>query len=92
VNGVIIVFDVTNQESFDNVKRWIQEISKYSSDGIVKILVGNKTDLANIRVISKDQGEKMAEEIDAMYFETSAKSGSNISQVFEESLRRMLTK
>ena len=51
-HGIIIVYDVTDKESFNNVKHWMQEIDRYAADGVNKLLVGNKCDLASKKVVS----------------------------------------
>ena len=50
-HGVIVVYDVTNQESFDNVRRWLHEIDSYASENVNKLLVGNKCDLTTQKVV-----------------------------------------
>merc|ERR1719195_1229363 len=52
VHGIIVVYDVTDKESFNNVKHWVQEIEKYAADGVNKFLVGNKSDLSSKKVVS----------------------------------------
>merc|ERR1712226_1673506 len=59
-HGIIIVYDVTDQETFNNVRTWITEIEKYSSAGVCKILVGNKCDKEPQRQVSKEEGQEFA--------------------------------
>jgi Ras-related protein Rab-1A len=56
-HGIIIVYDVTNIETFHNVQRWMQEIEKYAKDNVSKLLVGNKSDLAGNRAVSEQDGK-----------------------------------
>ena len=62
-HGIIIVYDVTDKESFNNVKHWIQEIDKYAADGVKKLLVGNKCDLASKKVVSHDEAKELADSL-----------------------------
>ena len=78
---MIITFDLTNQESFENVKTWINSIYKQADPSIAKVLVGNKLDLESERVVSKNEGRKIAQEHGMEYFETSAKDDINIQEV-----------
>jgi Ras-related protein Rab-1A len=59
--GIIIVYDVTDRETFDNVRTWIQEIEKYSRPGACcKMLVGNKSDMAEQRQVTTEEGQELA--------------------------------
>ena len=79
----ILVYDVTNRSSFENIdKNWYREIKKASPD-IVLILVGNKIDLESKRVVSRDEGEALAQNLTLTYVETSAKTGENIDDAFK---------
>ncbi|WP_287587035.1 GTP-binding protein, partial [Candidatus Borrarchaeum sp.] len=84
----LIVYDITNEGSFKNVKKWYQEVKKHSA-GIPIILVGNKSDLEEARIISSKEGEKIAKEIDCPFFEASAKTGENVEFIFR-TLNNML--
>ena len=57
--ALLLLYDVTNQSSFDNVRAWLSEIRQYAEEDVVIMLLGNKVDKPN-RVISKEQGEKLA--------------------------------
>ena len=79
----IIVFDVTNRETFESVKKWYDIITKVALPDITLILVGNKVDLNDSRVISTEQAVKLAKDLSIYYMETSAKTNENIKKVFE---------
>ncbi|KKL79407.1 hypothetical protein LCGC14_2015140, partial [marine sediment metagenome] len=79
----IIVFDVTNRETFESVKKWYDIITKVALPDITLILVGNKVDLNDSRVISTEQAVKLAKDLSIYYMETSAKTNENIKEVFE---------
>ncbi|KAH7731587.1 Ras-related protein Rab-35 [Aphelenchoides avenae] len=80
-HGVIVVFDVTNGESFSNVKRWLQEIET-NCDNVQKILVGNKVDDPDRRVVQESDARRFAEAMKIHYFETSAKENLNVEEMF----------
>ena len=83
----LVVYDVTNKESFDNVKEWINDCKSQSPKTILMVLVGNKTDLDSDRAVSFEEGEEFAKANGLQFFETSAKTGSNIDNVFVESAK-----
>ena len=79
----ILVYDVTDKSSFENIdKNWYIEIKK-ASPNIALILVGNKIDLEAKRVVSRDDGESLAQKLSLTYIETSAKTGENINDAFK---------
>ncbi|XP_009413276.2 GTP-binding protein YPTM2 isoform X1 [Musa acuminata AAA Group] len=77
-----VVYDVTDQESFNNVKQWLNEIDRYASDNVNKLLVGNKCDLTANRVVSFETAKAFADEIGIPFLETSAKNATNVQQAF----------
>lgn len=82
-HGIIIVFDITDAESFENVKDWLQEIDNYACENVNKLLIGNKCDLADKRAVSAETAAEFAEENGMTYLETSAKDNLNVTQSFE---------
>ena len=81
-HGIIVVFDVTDQESFNNVKQWLHEIDRYACANVKKLLVGNKCDLASKRAVPTEQAAEFAESLGVEYLETSAKSALNVEKAF----------
>ncbi|GAU50557.1 hypothetical protein TSUD_180270 [Trifolium subterraneum] len=81
-HGIIIVYDVTDEESFNNVKQWLSEIDRYASDNVNKLLVGNKCDLAESRAVPYETAKAFADEIGIPFMETSAKDSTNVEQAF----------
>jgi Ras-related protein Rab-1A len=79
--AILIVFDVTNIESFNNVRKWLQEIDMFASDTVIKILIGNKCDEPN-RQVDLAQACELAESLGMPYIETSAKNSTNVEQAF----------
>lgn len=83
--GVIIVFDVTNKNSFNNIKQWIVEVEEFScSSTIPRILVGNKADLTDRREVEFEAAEDFARKNNISYIETSVMMQSNIKEAFLE--------
>jgi len=78
----IIVYDITDQNSFNSVKQWIEDCQSYASKNIHLILVGNKIDLKEQRKVNKEDAKSLSEEYGMDFFETSAKSGENIDELF----------
>ena len=81
-HGIIVVYDVTEQESFNNVKQWLQEIDRYASDSVNKLLVGNKNDLVDKKVVDTAQAEDFAKQLDIPFLETSARNRTNVEEAF----------
>ncbi|KAE8772340.1 GTP-binding protein YPTM1 [Hordeum vulgare] len=81
-HGIIIVYDITDMESFNNVKQWLSEINKYANDSVRKLLVGNKCDLAESRVVDTAVAQAYADEIGIPFLETSAKESINVEEAF----------
>lgn len=82
-HGIIVVYDVTDKESFNNVKYWLQEILKYASDNVSRLLVGTKADLSSKKVVSYDEGKETADSLGISFMETSAKNAHNVEQAFQ---------
>ncbi|XP_028818933.1 ras-related protein ORAB-1 [Denticeps clupeoides] len=81
-HGIIIVYDVTDQESFNNVKQWMEEIDRYACENVSKLLVGNKSDLASKKVVDYTSAKEFAESLQIAILETSAKNASNVEKAF----------
>ena len=82
-HGIIVVYDVTNRASFDNVKRWLTEIDKYAREGVNKLLVGNKCECDDtVRQVPTAEGKSFAESVSLNFLETSAKAGTFVDTAF----------
>ena len=88
-HGIILAFDITNKESFDNLKRWVAEIDKYSDLNVSIILVGTKLDLQSKREISVEQASEYAKDLRVNYYEISSKDNINIDKVFIDITRQI---
>jgi Ras-related protein Rab-1A len=86
-HGIIIVYDVTDRESYENIKIWLAEIDKYAKDDVCKLLVGNKSDLVLKREIDTSEAKEYADSLGIEYIETSAKNSINIQKPFEDLAR-----
>jgi Ras-related protein Rab-1A len=82
-HGIIIVYDITDRESFDNVKQWLNEIDKYACENVNKLLVGNKNDLEAKRQVDYEEAKAFADERGIPFLETSAKNSTNVTEAFE---------
>ena len=80
--AIIIVFDLTEKDSFDHVKNWMVDIDKFAKESVMKVLVGNKSDMMSRRVISEDAAKELARRYNIEYLETSAKDCNNIDDLF----------
>ena len=78
----ILVYDLTEEDSFNSIIDWVEDVKNYTSPKTILILVGNKYDLSEERKISKEQGEALASQYGMTYIEASAKTGYNIDEIF----------
>jgi GTPase SAR1 family protein len=82
-----LVYDITKRETFASLDRWLREIQDHGESGIAVTLVGNKSDLGNLRVISTKEGTEYAQKHGMKFMETSAFSGVNVDIVFESTVQ-----
>lgn len=81
--GILLVYDVTDETSFNNIRNWMRNIEQHASDNVNKILVGNKADMdESKRAVPTARGQALADEYGIKFFETSAKTNQNVEQVF----------
>ena len=89
-NVALIVFDITNHESFDALPLWIENFYKNGPEQKNIILIGNKNDLTDLRQVTQKEAEAFSETNNMMYFETSAKEGDNIEYIFNYAAEKLL--
>ena len=89
-HGILLIYDVTNKDSFKNLENWLIEIEKNSSDKVLKILLGNKCDLNDDREIQSEEGKAFAVRNGMEFMETSAKMNTNVSEAFETLAKIMI--
>ena len=87
-HGIILLYSVTDKKTFENVRNWISQIKEEVSEKVTIILVGNKIDDEEHRIVTEEDGEKMANEFGLQFFECSAKSGVNVDPIFNELVRK----
>ena len=81
-NGILVVYDITNKESFEHLNSWLIEIEKNGNKNVYKLLIGNKSDLEEQRAIKKEEGEEFASINGLEFFETSAKENYQVQEAF----------
>jgi small GTP-binding protein len=81
-HGIALVYDVTHEGSFQNIRKWIQDVRTYAEDTVNIVLIGNKSDLESKRAVEKSRGQDLAKEYDILFFETSAKADINVQEAF----------
>lgn len=80
--GIMLVYDITNEKSFENIKNWIRNIEENASQDVEKMLLGNKCEMEEKRQVSRERGEQLAIEYGIKFIETSAKESINVEEAF----------
>mmetsp|Transcript_50927 Transcript_50927/g.108157 ORF Transcript_50927/g.108157 Transcript_50927/m.108157 type:complete len:197 (-) Transcript_50927:160-750(-) len=80
--GVVFTYDITDKATYDHVEDWVAQLDKHADPQVQKILVGNKSDLAEHRKVSVQEGEQLAAKFGMAFFETSAKNDENVEDAF----------
>ncbi|XP_067942545.1 ras-related protein Rab-8A-like [Watersipora subatra] len=80
--GIMLVYDITAEKSFENIKNWIRNIEEHASSDVEKMVLGNKCDMNDRRQVTKEQGEQLAIEFGIKFMETSAKASINVDEAF----------
>ena len=91
-DGVILIYDITNSKTFDSILFWKNKVLEYSPEGVEIMLMGNKLDLRNERVISEDAGKEAARRMSTPYYEVSALTGQKIEQALGVLAKAILDK
>ena len=90
--GIVVVYDVTDNDTFENVKHWLSEIERYAADGVSKMLVGNKCDMTDARAVETATAQEVADKLDVPFFEASAKTAENVDEIFLRMARDILAR
>lgn len=80
--GIMLVYDITSEKSFENIKNWIRNIEEHASSDVERMILGNKCDMNDKRQVSKERGEKLAIDYGIKFLETSAKTSINVEESF----------
>lgn len=91
-DGVVVMYDVTSETSFTNVRNWMTSVQEGTSEELVSVLLGNKSDLPeddNGKAVKMKDGSRLADEYGSLFYETSAFNGENVSEAME-ALARLL--
>ena len=86
----VICYDITNADTFNSVKTWVENARSMRGEEVILFIAGNKSDLAEQRVVSEEEGENLANELGASFFETSAKSGENVKTLFDDLAKKLI--
>jgi len=80
--GIMLVYDITNEKSFDNIRNWIRNIEEHAATDVEKMILGNKCDMNDKRQVSRERGEQLGIEYSVRFMETSAKTSVNVEESF----------
>jgi Ras-related protein Rab-8A len=80
--GILLVYDVTDEQSFQNIRNWIRNIEQHAADNVDRVLIGNKCDMESDKVVETTRGKALADEYQIKFFETSAKNNINVVESF----------
>eukprot|EP01116_Phalansterium_solitarium_P005956 TRINITY_DN1827_c0_g1_i4.p1 TRINITY_DN1827_c0_g1~~TRINITY_DN1827_c0_g1_i4.p1 ORF type:complete len:212 (-),score=77.76 TRINITY_DN1827_c0_g1_i4:992-1627(-) len=80
--GILLVYDVTDDKSFNNIRNWVRNIDQHASENVARILIGNKADLVDKKLIETARGKQLADEFHMKFLETSAKNSTNVDEAF----------
>ncbi len=87
--GALVCFSIINRKSFDNLKRYLDDLDEYSHPRVQKILVGTFSDYADQRNVSREEAQELADKLGMEYYEVSAKSGDQVNECFEKLIKKI---
>ena len=91
-NGILLMYEISSQDSFNNIERWMETINENSGNKMVIVLIGTKCDLTEERVISRESGEALAQKYGIHFYETSSKENINIQKAFYDVAEQIIEK
>lgn len=91
-DGIVLVYDICDRDSFNNVDDWLNEVNRYVNDNTCKILIGNKCDMESERQVPTEEARKKAEELGMGYMECSAKDATNVEKAFQMVSTELISK
>jgi len=89
-HGALLVYDITDNSSFEKVKNWVRELRKMLGNSVSIAIVGNKSDLERSRAVNNDEAEKYAQTVGAKHYSTSAKLNKGLDELFLDLAKSML--
>ena len=89
-DAFIIVYDITNSKSFENVTNWIMQIKENASENVKIVLFGNKSDLEDQRIINEEEGKKFGKDNNINFYETSAENGANVEKAIIDLVKEVI--
>eukprot|EP00486_Rosalina_sp_Unknown_P000448 CAMPEP_0201564904 /NCGR_PEP_ID=MMETSP0190_2-20130828/3609_1 /ASSEMBLY_ACC=CAM_ASM_000263 /TAXON_ID=37353 /ORGANISM="Rosalina sp." /LENGTH=210 /DNA_ID=CAMNT_0047981715 /DNA_START=125 /DNA_END=757 /DNA_ORIENTATION=+ len=89
-HGVLLVYDVTDEHSFFNIRQWMNNISEHANESISRMIIGNKCDMVSDRCVSTEKGMALAKEYGVPFYETSAKNDINVEKVFIDMAKQVI--
>jgi len=90
--GIMLVYDITQEKTFDNIAKWLRNIDEHASEGVERMILGNKCDMESKRMVNKEKGEGIAREHAIKFFETSAKDNICVEEAFMQLTQDILRK
>lgn len=90
--GAMIIFDITQSSTFESVTRWLNDIRQNAEKDVIIMLVGNKTDLVDLRSVTEQEAIGFAKVNQLLYIETSALNSSNVSEAFQKIVTEIVNK
>lgn len=87
--GAMIVYAVNNRNSFEKIEKWLEEVKKHADPNAIVMVIGNKSDLDDARVVASTEGETLAEKHGFLFMETSAKNSLNVDRAFTELIKKI---
>ena len=91
-HAIAIVFDLTKRQTYEHVKRWMEDINKFAKENVLKFLIGNKADLKDDIQVSYEEARALSSQMKAIYFSVSAKKNENVNEFFEAATKIFLIK
>ena len=81
-HGIILVYDITDRQTFKDIENWLSEVEKFANENVVKLVIGNKSDLESNRQVTREEGQEFADSLGVKFLETSAKECTNVEKSF----------
>jgi len=90
--GIMLVYDITQEKTFDNIAKWLRNIDEHASEGVERMILANKCDMNDKRMVSQEKGDGIARDHNIKFYETSAKENINVEEAFMKLTEDILRK